>query len=173
MVSPNSDELRDRWRLSQNRCKNSGTKIAVAVCDRFSGSRSSVSISVERRIQRGTDFVMGRRTTRSHQVRERAHSMRLLPGHLTWSESARGRCGRSFGLARCGLQAGSRGAAYPASTHQRAVHPRGGHRRDTGQPVCVKVRYRVRRAHGRAAGPPEPAPPPEHTRHFKPAIRAL
>ena len=38
-----------------------------------------------------TDFVMGRRMTRPHQVRARAHSMRLLPGALMWSESARGR----------------------------------------------------------------------------------
>ena len=120
-----------------------------------------------------TDFVMGRRTTSLLLMRTGCKSMRLLPGGLTWSESARSRCCRSFGLARCGLQAGSRGAACPASTHQRAVHPRGGHRRDTGQPVCVKVRYRVRRAHGCATGPAEPAPPPEHTRHFKPAIRAL
>ena len=111
---------------------------------------------------------MGRRTTSLLLMRTGCKSMRLLPGGLTWSESARSRCCRSFGLARCGLQAGSRGAACPASTHQRAVHPRGGHRRDTGQPVCVKVRYRVRRAHGRATGPAEPAPPPEHSRHFKP-----
>ena len=121
----------------------------------------------------GTDFVTIRRTTSLLLMRTGCKSMRLLPGGLTWSESARSRCCRSFGLAQCGLQAGSRGAACPASTHQRAVHPRGGHRRDTGQPVCVKVRYRVRGAHGRATGPAEPAPPPEHTRHFKPPIRAL
>ena len=120
-----------------------------------------------------TDFVMGRLTTSLLLMRTGCKSMRLLPGGLTWSESARGRCCRSFGLARCVLQAGSRGAACPASTHQRAVHPRGGHRRDTGQPVCVKVSFRVRLAHGRATGPAEPAPPPEHTRHFKPPIRAL
>ena len=99
--------------------------------------------------------------------------LQLVPRGLTRSESARSRCCRSFGLAQCGLQAASRGVACPASTHFRAVHPRGGHQRDTGQPVCVKVRYRVWRAHGCATGPAEPAPPPEHTRHFKPTIRAL
>ena len=36
-----------------------------------------------------------------------------------------------------------------------------------GEPVCVKVRSRVRRARGRAASPIEPTPPPQHTRHLR------
>ena len=112
---------------------------------------------------------MYRRRTSSHLVRQGPGLMRLLPVGLTWSESARGRCCRSFGLARCVLQAGARGAACPASTHQRAVQLPEALLEIRGEPVCVKVSFRVRLAHGRAAGPAEPAPSPEHTRHFKPA----
>jgi len=51
-VAPNSDELRDRGRLSQNGRKIRSTKFAILVCDRLRPARSSMSIYVERRIQR-------------------------------------------------------------------------------------------------------------------------
>ena len=44
---------------------------------------------------------MGRRTTSSHLERTGSDKVRLLPGALKWSESACGRCCRSFGLSRC------------------------------------------------------------------------
>ena len=90
---------------TQNRCKKATTKIAAAQWQRLSSYGSRMSrLTASKGGSSGTDFVTIRRTTSLLLMRTGCKSMRLLPGGLTWSESARGRCCRSFGLARCVLQ---------------------------------------------------------------------
>ena len=140
LLAPNSDELRDRWRLRPESLQKQQHK------NRCRGVRK-----IE--------------TLRLKEVHLRREALPTEPTlswvderpHRTWSEQVATKCaccqGPSSGQrARAAAVAGRLGSLDECSQRYRGGHdapPRhtsvmsilaAGHRRDTGEPVCVKVR---------------------------------